>query len=104
MPPSLSPEELARPLVVQQWGMAMDPRRGKEIHCLHDKIFTVQTALDEFGKQLQRLPTHNFKMFKQWEALARAKAALKPYELITEEDYQVGPVPYLVYRTVYCTV
>ena len=41
-------------------------------------------------KQREKKPTHNFKMSWQWEALARAKASLKPGEQITEQDYQMN--------------
>jgi hypothetical protein len=41
------------------------------------------------GRQLEKFPPHIFKMFWQWESLEKAKAALKPFQLITEEDYQV---------------
>ena len=85
----LAPEVLAQPLVVPQWGMAMDHRKEKEVHCLHSKVFTVASAFEEFVKQLDKMPTHVFKMARQWEALARSKAAVKPFGLIVEKDYQV---------------
>ena len=80
---------LAQPLVVPQWGMAMDERKQKEVHCLHPKVFTVASAFQDFERQLNDLPTHIFKMARQWEALARSKAALLPFGLILEKDYQV---------------
>ena len=77
--------------------MFPDLRKNKDVHCLGAKVFTVEEAIKEYKRQLQSIPTHNYKMARQWEALARAKASLKPGELITEEDYQVctaasGPV------------
>jgi hypothetical protein len=88
-PPALAPDVLAVQLSVPQWGMAMDLRKGKEVHCLHPKILTVAEALELLGRQLEKFPTHIYKMFWQWESLEKAKAGLKPFELITEEDYQV---------------
>ena len=72
--------------------MFHDARKKKDVHCLGSKVFTVGEAMEDYKEQLEKMPTHNFKMARQWEALARAKASLKPGELITEEDYQVGAV------------
>ena len=76
--------------------MFHDARKKKDVHCLGSKVFTVEEAIKDYKEQLEKMPTHNFKMARQWEALARAKASLKPGELITEEDYQVGAVKCLV--------
>ena len=72
--------------------MFYDARKDKDVHCLGSKVFTVAEALTDYKEQQKKMVTHNFKMARQWEALARAKASLKPGELITEEDYQVGAV------------
>jgi hypothetical protein len=72
--------------------MFYDARKKQDVHCLGSKVFTVAEALIDYKKQQKEMVTHNFKMSWQWEALARAKASLKPGELITEEDYQVGAV------------
>jgi hypothetical protein len=76
-------------LTIPQWGMAMDARKQREVFCLHHEVYTVEEALLAFSNKLQKMPTHVFKMTNQWEALARAKQNLQPFELITEEDFQV---------------
>ena len=48
------------------------------------------SALVELTKQMKKMPTHVFTMKWQWEALEKAKASLKPGQLISEEDFQVG--------------
>ena len=75
--------------MVPQWGMIHDTIKDRDLHCLHSKVLTIGTAIDEFKKQLVKMPTHVFKMMWQWEALKRAKAAMKPFEPINEKDYQV---------------
>ena len=72
--------------------MFHDARKNKDVHCLGSKVFTVEEAIEEYKEQQKKMVTHNYKMARQWEALARAKASLKPGELITEEDYQVCAV------------
>ena len=60
------------------------------VHALHNKVYTVQEALSSLKAQMEVTPTHVYKMSMQWEALAKAKLNLKPFQLITEEDYQVS--------------
>ena len=93
---TLSPATLQQAVVVPQWGMAPDLRREKDIHCLHPVTFTVSEAFKELGKQADKMVTHLFKMTHQWEALAKAKAALKPYHVIIEIDYQVAELGVVV--------
>ena len=87
-------------VVVPQWGMAPDLRREKDIHCLHPVTFTVSEAFKELGRQADKMVTHLFKMTHQWEALARAKAALTPYHVIMEIDYQVAELVLVVVMVV----
>jgi hypothetical protein len=91
-PSTLAPEVLARQLVVPQWGNALDLRRGTPRHCLHGKVLTVAEAIKELDTQLKNIPTHVYKMYWQWESLERAKADLKLFHLLTEEDYQQNVV------------
>ena len=60
------------------------------VHALHNKVYTVQEALSSLKAQIGAMPAHVYKMSVQWEALAKAKLNLKPFQLITEEDYQVS--------------
>ena len=87
--PNLPPELLGRQVVIPQWGNTWDPRKGKDVHALHPKVFTVGKALEELGKQVEKMLAHLVKMATQWEALRRAKASVEPYHLIYEIDYQV---------------
>ena len=70
--------------------MVHDAIKNKDVHCLHNKVLTVATALESFQKQLEKMPTHVFKMSWQWEALKRTNAALKPFWICNEKDYQVS--------------
>jgi hypothetical protein len=87
--PALAPEILASRIAFPQWGDVWDPRKKKMVHALHTKVFTVEEALSSLKAQMEVIPTHVYKMSVQWEALAKAKLNLKPFQLITEEDYQV---------------
>ena len=96
-------------LAIPQWGNVYDARKKKDVHALHTKMFTVREALELLNKQMQQMPTHLYKMFTAYEALKRAIAGLKPGQLITLEDYQVGSVvcvvcgQQLVVFSVWCT-
>ena len=67
----------------------MDVRKGKEVYALHTKMFTVAEALELLKKQMEAMPAHLYKMAMMYEALEKAKANLKPGEILTLEDYQV---------------
>ena len=84
--------------------MAPDLRREKDIHCLHPVTYTVSEAFKELGRQADMMITHLVKMTHQWEALARAKAALKPYHVIMEIDYQVAELVMVVVMVVVVVV
>ena len=88
--PVLSPLVLAQTIVVPQWGTVRDPLKNKDIHCLHPKVLTVSEAFDLLEKLLKIMPTHNFKMYWQWHALAKTKAGLRVFDTATEKDYQVS--------------
>ena len=88
-PPALSEELLATTLAIPQWGNVMDVRKGKEVYALHTKMFTVAEALELLKKQMEAMPAHLYKMAMMYEALEKAKANLKPGEILTLEDYQV---------------
>ena len=90
--PDLPEEVLDSQLAIPQWGNVYDARKKKDVHALHTKMFTVREALELLNKQMQQMPTHLYKMFTAYEALERAIAGLKPGQLITLEDYQVGSV------------
>ena len=88
-PPALSEELLATTLAIPQWGNVMDAKKGKEVYALNTKMFTVKEALELLQKQMEAMPAHLYKMATMYEALERAKANLKPGEILTLEDYQV---------------
>ena len=88
-PPAMSEDLLATSLAIPQWGNVMDVRKGKEVYALHTKMFSVKEALELLRKQMEAMPAHLYKMATMYEALERAKANLKPGELLTLEDYQV---------------
>ena len=67
----------------------MDTKKGKEVYALHTKMFTVAEALELLKKQMEAMPAHLFKMAMMYEALEKAKASLKPGEILTLEDFQV---------------
>ena len=94
--PALPEEVLDSSIAIPQWGNVYDARKKKDVHALHTKMFTVREALELLSKQMEAMPTHLFKMFSAYEALERAIAGLKPGQILTLEDFQVGSVVCIV--------